>query len=183
VNIMKKTLSCGLAVGLAVMLAVPGAAQRAAPVPASRDIGVREPKGESVSTPEYDVRVSGGGAVRSASSSWLRVETEFTTQPLYMDEVTFTYYALLKAKKPEDVGPGGKQLNLFSGEVSYIDVPRGKWKSNMFLPPPHLYPLRGCRFGGRAGKDQGGGRGGDGIPRRPSPFLGGASRQGAALQP
>ena len=34
------------------------------------------------------------------------------------------------------MGPTGRQYNLFRGEVTYVDIPKGRgWKSNMFLPP------------------------------------------------
>ena len=129
---MKKMLQIAVA-GMAFLASVTSQGQVAAE--ASKDIRIKPPKASPASTPEYDVRVKGGGSNNSPNSFWLEVESEFDTAPEWMDEVSFTYYVLLKAKKASDVGPGGRQYNLFRGEVSYVDIPKGRgWKSNMFLP-------------------------------------------------
>ncbi|MFO1490859.1 MAG: hypothetical protein U1F87_08130 [Kiritimatiellia bacterium] len=130
---MKNMLRFAIA-GLTLLAAA--AVQGQQPAEASREIRVKPPKASPASTPEYDVRVKGGGSNSSPNSNWLEVEAEFDTAPAWTDEVTFSYYVLLKAKSKEDVGPAGRQYNLFRGEVTYVDVPKGRgWKSNMFLPP------------------------------------------------
>lgn len=133
---MKKTLPI-LFAGCILFASLQIYAQAPAGGDASKLIRVKPPQATNISTPDYDVRVKGGGSqVTSPNSSWLIVESDFDTAPAWMDEVSFTYYVLLKAKKPEDVGPGGRQYNLFRGEVTYVDIPKGRgWKSNMFLPP------------------------------------------------
>ncbi|MFO1520477.1 MAG: hypothetical protein U1G05_00200 [Kiritimatiellia bacterium] len=139
--------------GLTLLAAA--AVQGQQPAEASRDIRVKPPKASPASTPEYDVRVKGGGATVPPNSNWLEVEAEFDTAPAWTDEVTFNYYVLLKAKTKEDVGPTGRQYNLFRGEVTYVDIPMGRgWKSNMFCPLD-LPPLRRHREGGDAGQAQG----------------------------
>jgi hypothetical protein len=118
---------------------VPGRPVVAAPAgagPASQLVRVRSVKAETIGSPEVDIRITGGGSPNQGKRPWLRIRAEYDTAELWSDEITFTFYALLKAKRQEDVGPTGKQFNLFRGSVTYVDVPKGsRHYSDMFLHP------------------------------------------------
>lgn len=114
----------------------PGAAAAApaAAAPASQLLRIRTVKADAVVTPEVDVRIP-GNPTQAGKRTWLRVRAEYDTAELWSDEVTITTYALLKAKRKEDVGPTGKQLNLVKGDATYVNVPKGKHVADMYLHP------------------------------------------------
>jgi hypothetical protein len=114
----------------------PGAAAAApaAAAPTSQLMRIRTVKADSVVTPEVDVRIP-GNPTQAGKQVWLRLRAEYDTSELWSDEVTVAAYALLKAKRKEDVGPTGKQLNLVKGEVTFVNVPKGKHVADLYLPP------------------------------------------------
>lgn len=96
---------------------------------------IRSVEAEALKTPVYDVRASGINNTE-AKREWLRIQSEFDTASEWMDEVTFTYYVLLKARRREDVAPATTPYNVFKGTVTYVNVPKGnKIQSAMFLDP------------------------------------------------
>ena len=71
-----------------------------------------------------------GGKSPSASKRWMQIEMDFTTELDWTDEVTLKYYAL--------VGQG-KDVKLLTGEMTHVNVPRGKnHYSAMFIHPNTL---------------------------------------------
>ena len=87
-------------------------------------------------TPEYSVKVRGG--TRSGGrKQWLELTVEYETAPKWIDELNVTFHVMLKGD-PDDV-PNAREekdlFNMFSGDVSFINVARGKHRATMFLEP------------------------------------------------
>ncbi|MBW7909113.1 MAG: hypothetical protein H3C50_09395 [Kiritimatiellae bacterium] len=97
---------------------------------------VRKVSGGKVETPEYQLKKS---QFVARTRQWFQIIVDYDTAPDWLDEATFTYYVLVRSKKPE---PGKNPITLFKGEVNYINVERGKHKSDIYLHPSTL-----SRFG------------------------------------
>lgn len=121
----------------------PGAPAPAAAPAASQLLRIKSVKADATQSPEVDIRITGSSTAQG-KASWLRIRAEYETAELWSEEVTLTYYALLKAKRKEDVGPNGKQNNLFRGTVTYLNVPKGKHYSDMFLHPDSFLRFAGA---------------------------------------
>jgi hypothetical protein len=98
---------------------------------ASTQVQIRKITGTKVQTPQY--RLLGGQAM-ARTLDWYQIVSSYDTSPEWMDDLTFTYYVLVKSK-------AGK-YGLFKGEVTYINVARGKHLSDVYLHPSTL-----ARFG------------------------------------
>ncbi len=97
---------------------------------ASDVLRIRRLEGDLVRAPQYQVR---GGQSAQRQRQWLQVRTEFQTAPEWIDEVTFTYYIVLRNRRPAE---GEQEFNLFRGESSYINVARSRdGQSTVFLHP------------------------------------------------
>lgn len=101
---------------------------------ASTTVKVRQLRGRKLKTPDYNVRgVSGGGGVRSRN--WYRIECSYETSKEWIDELQFTYYAILK-------GSGGSSgrtaYRLLTGSVTNVDIAKGRHESVMFVHPSQL---------------------------------------------
>jgi hypothetical protein len=124
-----KGSSSFLALAAAVALsASSGSAQQEAPRPMS----IKDISGGKVQTPEYQIKKS---QMTARSRDWFQIITSYESEPDWLDEAQFTYYVLVKNKKP-----GSKEApqSLFKGEVTYINVEKGRHKSDMFLHPSTL---------------------------------------------
>ena len=62
---------------------------------------------------------SGSGTRSRNAREWVEMTVQFDTDPEWLDEVTFTYYALLKSRATGD-------YTLLKGVVTYVDVARGR---------------------------------------------------------
>lgn len=122
---MRKMLSyTALGCLLAFLLFVPTApvfAQAKSPV------NVRSISGDKPQTPQYQLLK---GQVMARTLDWYRITVAYDTDPDWIDELTFTYYVLTKGKKG--------QLSLFKGDVTYVNVAKGKHLSDMYLHPSTL---------------------------------------------
>jgi hypothetical protein len=99
---------------------------------AGRPLVIREITGDGrVLTPEYQVKRNPQNA---RVKSWYQITTEYETAPEWVDEVEFTYYVLVKNTK----NPKGPPQTVFKGSVTYINVEKGRHKSDMFLHPNTL---------------------------------------------
>lgn len=116
----------------------PTYAQAPAAAPTGRPLVIRKIKGEQVRTPEYQAKNVGA---QSRSRAWYKIEVSYDVEPDWLDEVTFTYYVVVKAKEPI---PGRNSLwTLFKGEVTYVNIEKGRDKrSDIYLHPSTL-----ARFG------------------------------------
>lgn len=82
-----------------------------------------------VSPPDYSQAVSGTGSSRSMAlgDRWLKIETEFDSAPQWADDVQLKYYVLLG---------DGRDLRMFVGDVTYVNVAKGLHHySAMFMHP------------------------------------------------
>jgi hypothetical protein len=100
----------------------------AGPAGGRNPVSLRKVDGKKETTPVYAVK---GAGASGRSKEWFRVFAEYDTDAKWLDEVSFTFYVLVKGKTP-DVPP----FTLFKGETSYIHVPEGKkHEADMFLHP------------------------------------------------
>ncbi len=67
--------------------------------------------------------------------NWWRVVVDFETAPDWIDELEFTYYVYMK-----DQSNKGAEV-MFRGSVTYVNVPKGRHQSDMFLHPGTLARL------------------------------------------
>lgn len=62
-------------------------------------------------------------------TDWWRVAVEFETQPDWIDELEFTWYVFA-----EDIS-NKKAPTMYASTVTYVNVPKGRHLSDMFLHP------------------------------------------------
>lgn len=123
--------SCGLIVVmilLAAGLVMEVAAQQ--PAAASRPVNIRAMKGNKAITPQYQLLK---GQTMARTREWFQILTQYETEPEWMDELTFTYYVLVRDKVGPQKGPV-----LFRGDVTYVTIQKGKHMSDMYLHPSTL---------------------------------------------
>ena len=127
---MKRSGLCNIAVMAALSAALISAPSAWAQEGTS-PVQVRKVLGEKVKTPEYKLLT---GQVMARALDWFQIVVNYDTAPDWMDELTFTYYVMVKSK-------AGK-YGLFKGDVTYINIARGKHASDVYLHPSTL-----TRFG------------------------------------
>ncbi|MFH0952975.1 MAG: Amuc_1102 family pilus-like protein [Verrucomicrobiota bacterium] len=103
-----------------------------APEP-GRIVIIRKIEPLKVQTPQYQLLK---GQFMARTRDWFQVNTTYKTAPDWIDELTFTYYVLVKGKE------AGAKYNLFRGEVTYANIQKGDHKSDMYLHPSTM-----VRFG------------------------------------
>lgn len=104
-------------------------------IPVSQMIRLRTVEAKAISSPNYNVEVRTESLKRDGSLRWLMVKAVYDTMPKWTDEITLTFYVVLKGKA-EDLPQGAKEINLFSGTVTVVNVPRSKDnETSMFLDP------------------------------------------------
>lgn len=104
---------------------VVGAGVVAAQRPQARIIEIKKIDGEKVRTPEYRIV---GGTPQRATRQWFQITVDYETEPEWVDQLDFEYYVLLVSRQE-------KQYKLLKGSVSYVNIPKGKHKSVMYLHP------------------------------------------------
>ena len=121
----------------AALLALPlPAADAQAPGAPSTPLLIRKVDAKPVNSPEYQIR---NYPLTPRGVRWLQVIVDYDTAPEWVDEATFTYYVLLKAKRAE---AGRSPFTLFKGEVTNVNIARGKHKGDIYMHPSTL-----ARFG------------------------------------
>ncbi len=80
-------------------------------------------------TPEYKLLT---GQVMAKTRTWFAINTTYETKPDWIDDLSFTYYVLVRSKE------AGQKYTLFKGDVTYVNVQKGKHKSDMYLHPSTL---------------------------------------------
>jgi hypothetical protein len=118
-----------------LVLAIALSAQAQQPEGGKKLLSIDKIEGKKVMTPEYQVTKS---QFKARTREWFQIITTYDTKPEWVDDITFKYYVLVKDKS----GDVGNRQALFSGEVSYINVEKGKHKSDMYLHPSTI-----ARFG------------------------------------
>ncbi len=120
----------GFIFGLAFLFAVPEQAV------AQRDddlLRVRRIEAREVQAPR--ISISGVGSGRR-NLRWLEVRTQYEVRPDWLDEATFTYYIVMRNRNP---GQGESEYNMFQGEVTYMNIRRGRdLQSTVYLHPSTL---------------------------------------------
>jgi hypothetical protein len=108
------------------------------PPAASELIRLRGVSAETTFSPDFSYSLRGRSTQRDGRANWLKVEAEFATAPNWIDEITFTFYVVLRGNA-NDLPEGARENNLFSGTVTYIHVPQSRrMVANMFLDPNTL---------------------------------------------
>jgi len=133
---MKRAHVFCLSIAIVAVLILPSfniaSAQEAAP--AGNQVRIRKISPNSkVPTPEYKLLT---GQVMSQARNWFQVIAEYETAPEWLDDLTFTYYIVTESKT------GASKFTLFRGEVTYVNILKGKHKSDMYLHPSTI-----ARFG------------------------------------
>lgn len=104
-------------------------------IPVTQMIRLRTVEAKPVSSPQYAVDIRAESIKRDGSLKWLMVKAVYDTYPNWTDEITLTFYVVLKGK-PENLPVGAKEINLFSGTVTVVNVPKSKEaETAMFLDP------------------------------------------------
>ena len=133
---MKRARVFCLSIAIVAILVLPlssiVSAQEAAP--AGNQVKIKKIAPNSkVATPEYKLLT---GQVMSQTRNWFQVVVDYETAPEWMDDLTFTYYIMCENKT------GATKFTMFRGEVTYVNVQKGKHKSDMYLHPSTI-----ARFG------------------------------------
>lgn len=121
------------------LASVPAFAQAPSPAGAAagdRALAIKKLDAGKVKTPDYQVKPA---QPTQRMREWYKVELVYETEPEWMDEVSITYYVVVKAKQPQ---PGRSAFTLFKGDVTYINIEKGRHKSDIYLHPSTL-----ARFG------------------------------------
>src|ERR1043166_264967 len=95
-----------------------------------RDFQITKINREFVTTPVL-AYAGGEAAPRGQGGRWLQVETEFALASAFTDELTVRYYILFNG-------------NMFTGEVTHVNVPGGRERRSVIYMPPHVLE----RYGG-----------------------------------
>lgn len=97
---------------------------------ASAGVEIRKISGTRVKTPEYRVI---GGQAQPRSRDWFAITTQYDTAPEWLDELTFSYYVLVQGRTPQQ-----PKHSLLTGEVTYVNIQKGRHLSDMYLHPSTL---------------------------------------------
>ena len=134
---MKRTAlsTIGLAAALIVSVMAGNAFGQQAPAPdASNLINIRGVAHMSTFTPDFSYNLRGQSTRRDGRAGWLQVAAEFESAPAWIDELTVTFYVVLRGN-PRNIPEGQNPVNMFTGSVTYMNVKQGRHMANMFLDP------------------------------------------------
>ena len=124
---------CGALCAMGLLLAAPASGQAPA-AGGSRILEIKRISGGKVNTPEYQLKKSQFAA---RTREWFQIIVDYETDPEWVDEASFTYYVVVKAKAGQG-RPGQSPYTLFKGDVTYINVEKGRHKSDIFIHPSTL---------------------------------------------
>lgn len=97
---------------------------------ASELVAIKKISGLKVRTPEYRLVA---GQAQARGKDWFSVNTTYDTAPDWVDDITFSYFVLITGKSP-----GQPRNTLLSGDVTYVNVQKGRHLSDMYLHPSTL---------------------------------------------
>lgn len=103
-------------------------------VPVEQLIRLEEVSSDMVRTPEFDYRVRGMSTRKDGRKEWLQVKVSYRTAKEWTDDITITFYAVLEGDE-DDLPRGSETRNMFTGTVSYVNVPKGDHQATMYLDP------------------------------------------------
>lgn len=104
----------------------------------SKILRIRDLDGEELPTPEYSVKNAPRGQAKTRE--WFRVQAEYDTAPEWVDELSVTFYVLLK---DETVRQGSPYV-LLRGQQTYVNIEEG----NGHLCEAYLHPSTLKRYKG-----------------------------------
>lgn len=105
----------------------------AAPGPGGDILRIRKAAPVKEKTPVFRTAAPGQAAARQPD--WWRYVVEFETAPDWIDELEFIYYAYMK-----DQSNKGAEV-MYRGTVTYVNIPKGRHFSDIFLHPSTLARL------------------------------------------
>jgi hypothetical protein len=135
---LRHTMKFNCAAYALLFLILSGTAGVFAQTPAAADrlVSVKKIDAGKAKTPEYQAKYV---TAQQRSRDWFKVEVIYDTEPEWLDEVSLTYYVVVKAKQP--IAGRSSLYTLFKGDVTYINVEKGRHKSDMYLHPSTLARL------------------------------------------
>lgn len=86
------------------------------------------PKEEALRTPLYKTSLNTSS---TSPKTWWHGVMEYETAPEWIDELEFTYYVYIEDAKT-------KTTPMFRATVTYVNIPKGKHLSDVFLHPDTL---------------------------------------------
>jgi hypothetical protein len=95
----------------------------------AKSVSIRKLEAAKVQTPQYQLLK---GQLMGQTRNWYVVNISYKTDPDWIDELTFTYYLMVRAKE------AGKKYTMFRGEATYVNIQKGDHKSDMYLHPSTL---------------------------------------------
>ena len=120
----------GVALFIALGFALESVGQQPAAGVGGDIIRIRRMAPVKEKTPVFRTAVASQSSARQPD--WWRVVVDFETAPDWLDELEFTYYVYMK-----DQSNKGAEV-VFRGTVTYVNVPKGRHQSDMFLHPSTL---------------------------------------------
>jgi hypothetical protein len=105
-----------------LLLLLPGVAT--AQVRLVKEFQVTKIDRDFVTTPVL-AYAGGEAAPKGQPGRWLQVEVEFAAVPAFTDQLTIKYYVLFNG-------------NLFTGEVTHVNVSAGRERRSVIYMPPHV---------------------------------------------
>ncbi len=97
---------------------------------ADEPVVIRKISGTKVRTPEYRLVA---GQAQARGKDWFSVTTQYDTAPDWIDEMTFSHYVLIRGKTADQ-----PRNTLLTGDVTYVNVQKGRHLSDMYLHPSTL---------------------------------------------
>lgn len=88
----------------------------------------RVPQEEAMKTPVYKTSLNSSS---TSPKTWWHGYVEYETAPEWIDELEFTYYVYIEDAKT-------RTTPMFRSTVTYVNIPKGKHLSDVFLHPDTL---------------------------------------------
>lgn len=128
----------------AVVLALAGVlpAQAQVPAPSKDSLTISRIEMGRTQTPTYNSRSQ--LRVKEELKDWFRIEITYDTEPKWTDEVTFTYYVLLKNEANAKPGDPRSAFRVLKGQTTDINVPEGRNHYNVIFIHPRTIERYGA---------------------------------------
>jgi hypothetical protein len=107
--------------------------QQPVPGPGGDVLRIRKMTPTKEKTPIFQTSIRTQSSARP--TDWWRVVVDFDTAPDWLDELEFTYYVYMK-----DQSNRGAEV-MFRGTVTYLNIPKGRHQSDIFLHPSTMTRL------------------------------------------
>jgi hypothetical protein len=92
-------------------------------------VSVRKVELKKYATPQYQLAQN---QMKGKSRDWISIVSDYDTDSLWTDELTFTYYVLVENMK----NPKAPRESVFRSKVTYVNIEKGRGhKSDVFMHP------------------------------------------------